>query len=79
MDIIATEFLELLSEEDPIIFISITVDSANGALIVATDGDKGDGPVTLHTRHIEYTDLPRMETPYRFFLQDGVLMLPGEY
>ena len=79
MDIIATEFLELLSEENPIIFISITVDSANGALIVATDGDKGDGPVTLHTRHIEYTDLPRMETPYRFFLQDGVLMLPGEY
>ena len=79
MDIIATEFLPLLSEEDYIIFIQITVDDNNSAVIVGTDGDKGDGPVTLHTLHVAYTDLPRMETPYRFFLQDGVLMLPGEY
>ena len=78
MDIIATEFLPLLSFED-IIFIEITVNDDNSAVIVGTDGDKGDGPVTLHTLHVAYTDLPRMETPYRFFLQDGVLMLPGEY
>ena len=39
MDIIATEFLPLLSEEDPIIFIEVTVDDSNGAVIVGTDGD----------------------------------------
>lgn len=79
MDIIATEFLPLLSDEDPIIFIKVTVNNDNSAVIAGTDGDKGDGPITLHTRNIEYTDLPPRDAPYRFFLQDGVFMLPSEY
>ena len=78
MDIIATEFLPLLSEEDYIIFIEVTVDDSNGAVIVGTDGDKGGGPITLHTRTIEYTDLPT-NSGFKFYLQDGVLMLPSEY
>ena len=78
MDIVATEFLPLLSEEDYIIFITVTVDDNNGAVIVGTDGDKGDGPVTLHTRNVEYTDLPT-NSGFKFYLQDGVLMLPSEY
>jgi hypothetical protein len=78
MDIVATEFLPLLSEEDYIIFITVTVDDNNGAVIVGTDGDKGDGPVTLHTRNVEYTDLPTSSS-FKFYLQDGVLMLPSEY
>lgn len=78
MDIIATEFLPLLSEEDPIIFIEVTVDDSNGAVIVGTDGDKGGGPITLHTRTIEYTDLPT-NSGFKFYLQEGVLMLPSEY
>ena len=78
MDIVATEFLPLLSEEDYIIFITVTVDDNNGAVIVGTDGDKGDGPVTLHTRNVKYTDLPTSSS-FKFYLQDGVLMLPSEY
>ena len=78
MDIIATEFLPLLSEEDYIIFIEVTVNDDNSAVIVGTDGDKGGGPITLHTRTIEYTDLPT-NSGFKFYLQDGVLMLPGEY
>ena len=78
MDFVATEFLPLLSEEDYIIFITVTVDDNNGAVIVGTDGDKGDGPVTLHTRNVEYTDLPTSSS-FKFYLQDGVLMLPSEY
>ena len=78
MDIVATEFLPLLSEEDYIIFIQITVDDTNSAVIVGTDGDKGGGPITLHTRTIEYTDLPT-NSGFKFYLQDGVLMLPSEY
>jgi hypothetical protein len=78
MDIIATEFLPLLSEEDYIIFIEVTVNDDNSAVIVGTDGDKGGGPITLHTRTIEYTDLPT-NSGFKFYLQDGVLMLPSEY
>ena len=78
MDIIATEFLPLLSEEDYIIFIEVTVDSDNGAVIIGTDGDKGDGPKILHTRVIEYTDLPP-NSGFKFYLSDGLLMLPSEY
>jgi len=78
MDIIATEFLPLLSEEDYIIFIQVTVDDTNSAVIVGTDGDKGDGPKILHTRVIEYTDLPP-NSGFKFYLSDGLLMLPSEY
>tara|TARA_X000001382_G_scaffold17054_3_gene10690 strand:+ start:909 stop:1304 length:396 start_codon:yes stop_codon:yes gene_type:complete len=82
MDIIATEFLPLLSEEDYIIFIEVTVNDDNSAVIIGTDGDKGDGPITLHTRTIEYTDLPPNSgflPYYKFYLSDGLLMLPSEY
>ncbi len=85
MDIVATEFMPLLSEEEYIIFIEVTVNDDNSAVIVGTDGDKGDGPITLHTRNIEYTDLPA-PSEFKFILTvgnhvsgSGVLMLPSEY
>ena len=78
MDIVATEFLPLLSEEDYIIFIQITVDDNNSAVIIGTDGDKGNGLKILHTRTIEYTDL-LPNTGFKFYLSDGLLMLPSEY
>ena len=82
MDIVATEFVPLLSEEDYIIFIQVTVDSDNGAVIIGSDGGKGDGPKILHTRTIEYTDLP-INSTFNFILmvdyQGNTLMLPSEY
>ena len=82
MDIVATEFVPKLSDEDYIIFIQVTVDSDNGAVIIGSDGDKGDGPVILHTRTIEYTDLPTNST-FNFILtvdyQGTTLLLPSEY
>ena len=78
IDIVATEFAPLLSEEDYIIFIEVAVKADNSALIYGHDGDKGDGQKTLHTRDIEYTDLPA-PSEFKFILTDGVLMLPSEY
>ena len=82
MDIVATEFVPKLSEEDYIIFIQVTVDSDNGAVIIGSDGGKGDAPKILHTRTIEYTDLPTNST-FNFILmvdyQGNTLMLPSEY
>jgi len=82
MDIVATEFVPKLSEEDYIIFIQVTVDSDNSAVIIGSDGDKGDGPKILHTRTIEYTDLPANST-FNFILMVGyegnTLMLSSEY
>ena len=97
MDIVATEFLPLLSEEDYIIFIEIKpkiVDDDTGAIIIGTDGDKGSGPITLHTRVVRYTDLfegtvyenmahqyleYEKQKGFKFYLSDGLLMLPSEY
>ena len=81
MDIVATEFLPLLSDEEYFIAITVTPNE-EGAVIVGTDGDKGDGPVTLHTRNIEYTDLFKdssLGMEHKFYLTDGLLMLPSEY
>ena len=82
MDIVATEFVPLLSEEEYIIFIEVTVNDDNSAVIIGTDGDKGDGPITLHTRNIEYTDLPA-PSEFKFILTkcltNRILMLPTEY
>lgn len=75
LDIIATEIFQLLRKEA---FISIRVDVKDGkAKITADDGGKGDGPVLLYTRDIEYTDLPEGE--WKFFLTNDVLLLPSEY
>lgn len=52
--------------------------SENEALALATDGDKGDGPVVLAKQDIAYTDFPRDLMPLRLFLENGTLMLPEE-
>jgi hypothetical protein len=51
------------------------------ALLTATDGDRGDGPVELFAEGIPYTDFPLDEiTLYAGFDGRGaVIMLPGEY
>jgi len=80
MDIVATEFTLKLSDEDYVIFIQVTVSDDNSAVIIGSDGDKGDGPIILHTRTIEYTDLPP-NSEFKFILtrSPNTLMLPSEW
>jgi hypothetical protein len=52
-----------------------------GAQLTCTDGDKGDGPVTLFSVHIGYTDFPLQEINL-FCEFDGVrrtILLPSEH
>ena len=80
MDIVATEFTPKLSDEDYVIFIQVTVSDDNSAVIIGSDGDEGDGPIILHTRTIEYTDLPP-NSEFKFILtrSPNTLMLPSEW
>lgn len=53
-----------------------------GAMLRATDGDKGTGPVELAAQDIEHTDFPRCMLPFTLWAErsgDGlVIMLPAE-
>jgi hypothetical protein len=57
-----------------------------GVKLVATDGDKGPGPVTLAEQEIDYSDFPRELLPFRLYCERGhvegyaafTLMLPEE-
>lgn len=71
LDIVATEFLQLLKKHP---FLSIKVIVANDkADMIVEDGDCN----VIKTKHIEYTDCPEGE--YQFFFTDNVLMLTSEY
>lgn len=63
-------------------FWTLTVDlDSHTAVITATDGDKGDGPIQLYRQVIEYTDFPLKELKL-YVIEDGpykVVMLPTEY
>lgn len=51
------------------------------AKVIATDGDKGDGAVTLYRQEIEYTDCPVKELKL-FVSREGhrkTIMLNSEY
>ena len=63
-------------------FWTLKVDlEQHSAVITATDGDKGDGPIQLYRQVIEYTDFPLKELKL-YVIEDGpykVVMLPTEY
>lgn len=63
-------------------FWTLKVDlDAHTAVITATDGDKGDGPIQLYRQVIDYTDFPLKELKL-YVIEEGpykVVMLPTEY
>lgn len=82
LDIIASvRFLPKIRNEEKE-FWTLKVDlEQHSAVITATDGDKGDGPIQLYRQVIEYTDFPLKELKL-YVIEDGpykVVMLPTEY
>jgi hypothetical protein len=82
LDIVATEILPMAKKAgEYFVCIGLAVTRKQSAWIVATDGNDND----LYTKAIEYTDLPPNPNgkepvrAYKFFLIDGVLILPSEY
>lgn len=71
LDIIGTEIFEIHRKGEEFIHIRLIV-SGEKAEIVADDGNDN----VLFRRSIEFTDCPSGE--WRFFLENNVLMLPGE-
>ena len=71
IDVVATEFFLLLADQP---FLSIIVKSdSNSCEIVATDGN--DNRITA--RNYSFSTMPGGE--WKFYLTDGVLLLPSEY
>lgn len=68
------QVLPRLSRE-PFQVWTLTV-SRDAGKVVCTDGDKGDGPVTLYAQAIPYTDFPLDRIT--FWVEGGVVMLPSE-
>lgn len=63
-------------------FWTLTVDhDALTGRAVCTDGDKGDGPVTLIEQVIDFTDFPLKEITLYAFVEcnNRVILLPSEY
>lgn len=61
---------------------TLTVDlETHAANVIATDGDKGNGPVTLYRQDIEYTDCPVRELQLYVSRQGNrkTVMLNTEY
>lgn len=71
LDIISTELLAL-NKTEPFISINLHV-ADNKGTIKADDGNENP----LWERELEYTDFPEGE--FRFYLIDGVALLPSEY
>lgn len=71
VDIVATEFMPLLSEED---FLVITLDVQGSAAMITVDDGNGND---LRTKAIEFTDCPEGE--WKFYLTNNTLLLPSEY
>ena len=71
LDIVFSEYHRLMRDLG---FITIDLHSENGkADITVTDGNNK----TLAEKHIDITDCP--DGLYKFYFQDGVLMLTSEY
>jgi hypothetical protein len=82
IDIIASVRGLLAFETEDFEAWTLTVDlEAHTAKVIATDGDKGDGPVTLYGQDIEYTDCPVKELKLYVSRQGNrkTVMLNTEY
>ena len=72
VDLIAFEFFPLLQKDRP--FLSIKVVSKGvSTVITVTDGNE----TQITCRHIQFSTL--MAGTWKFYLTDGVLLLPSEY
>jgi len=72
LDIVATELMEIQNGGEHFVFIEMDVQDGEADLR-ATDGNDRE----LWSRHIKFTDCPTGQ--WRFYLVDGVLLLPSEY
>lgn len=82
IDIIASVRGLLAFEAEDFEAWTLTVDlETHAANVIATDGDKGDGPVTLYRQDIEYTDCPVKELKLYVSRQGNrkTVMLNTEY
>lgn len=71
LDIVATEIFAL-QKDNPFMSITLKAQDGKGEITV------GDGDLTeVFNKPIEFTDCPDGE--WKFFLIDGVLLLPSEY
>ena len=69
LDIVATEIIAL---PEPFMVVKLLSENDSGVITV----DDGNGKIVYH-RDIEWTDFPEGE--WKFYLTDGVLMVPSEY
>lgn len=74
LDILATE-PDILREAGGFAHVTLKVEGSKAKLEV-TDGDKGDGPVTVFTRVLEFTTCP--DGVWEFFFENNTIMLPAE-
>ena len=63
--------------DEDFVHITLTVKDDEIALLLCTDGDKGDGARVLYQQEIEYTDCP--EGVWHFYQEGNVLLLPSEH
>lgn len=71
LDICATEIFRL-SRVEPFIKIVLNVTDKKEATITADDGNGN----VIYTRSIDYTDCPEGE--WKFYIENGLMMLPNE-
>lgn len=74
LDILSTE-PAILKEAQEFAVVTLTAKGGKATLVV-TDGGKGDVPVTIYTRELDYTDCPDGE--WVFYFKNLTLMLPDE-
>ena len=76
IDKIATLQLEPAVRAEPFQTWTLEV-RGQRATLTCTDGDKGNGAITLHSEEIAFTDFPLDEV--KLFFVDNVILLPSEY
>jgi len=69
LDIVATEIIGL---PEPFMVVKLLSENDSGVITV----DDGNGKI-VYRRKIEWTDCPEGE--WKFYLTDGVMMVPSEY
>lgn len=72
VDLFAIEYFPMLTMQ-PFLFITVESQRSGHCVIVVTNGNENQ----LRTKHVPFTNL--IEGVWKFYLTDGVLLLPSEY
>lgn len=72
IDLIAAEFFTLLQKDRPILSIKVVSEGVS-TVITVTDGNEAQ----ITCKHIQFSTL--VSGTWKFYLTDGVLLLPSEY